>query len=182
MVYMLLADGFEEIEAIAPLDILRRAEIEAGTVSLTSDLYVRGGHDIIVKADIALEQIDFASMEVLVLPGGGVGVDTISGNPEAMDLIMQTWIAGKKIAAICAAPALLATLNILDGRDVICHPSVTDEVAAAGGKVQEGHMVVFDHNLVTGIAAGASIDFGLGLVSALRGKEASELLRGKLSP
>jgi len=177
---MLLADGFEEIEAIAPLDILRRANIETSTVSLTRDPFVNGGHDIAVIADLSIDEVDFESIDMLVLPGGGLGVDTISKSTAAMDLIARTWKADKLLAAICAAPSLLAKLDILDGMSVICHPSVADVVSVAGGKLHPDAPVVCDGNLITGVAAGASIDFGLKLVEVLRGGEASENLRKSL--
>jgi len=179
MVYVLLGEGFEEIEAIAPLDILRRADIEVATVSLTDNLLVTGGHGIAVQADIRLEQMDaksFESMDMLVLPGGGGGVASIANNPAAMDLVKRAWEAGKMLAAICAAPSLLASLDILDGRQVVCHPTVADVVGASGGKIQPDLSVACDHNLITGKAAGASLEFGLELVAALRGREVSNKL------
>jgi 4-methyl-5(b-hydroxyethyl)-thiazole monophosphate biosynthesis len=180
MVYVFLGEGFEEIEAIAPLDILRRAGIKAVTVSMTSDHLVQGGHGLAVNADILLEQIDFESLEMLVLPGGGGGVASIAKTPAAMDLILRTWKADKMIGAICAAPSLLAALNVLDGKRVVCYPTVSAEVGAAGGKLQPELSVVVDNNLITGIAAGASIEFGLELVAALKGREASEETRRAL--
>ena len=177
MVYMLLGEGFEEIEAIAPLDILRRAGIDSATVSLTSDLQVRGGHDIVIQADTTLSQVDFEALEMLVLPGGLGGVNSIEKTPAAMELISRTWEAKKMLAAICAAPTLLAKLNILDGIRVVCYPSVSGDIETAGGKLQPELSVTRDENLITGKAAGASIDFGLELVAMMRGKEASEQIR-----
>jgi len=130
-----------------------------------------------VKADMSLEQVGFDSLEMLVLPGGGVGVVSIADSPAAMDLIKRAWDAGKLVAAICAAPSLLAELRVLDGKRIVCYPSVYDKVAAAGGDIQHGLAVVRDDNLITGIAAGASIVFGLELVAVLRGREASEEVR-----
>ena len=182
MVYMLLAEGFEEIEAIAPLDLLRRAEIDVSTVSPTNDLLVQGGHGIAVKADITLEQIDFEAMEMLVLPGGGGGVRSMADNPAVMELIARSWKADKKIAAICAAPLLLAKLGFLDGRSVVCHPSVSEVVSAAGAKLQPDLPAIRDRNLVTGKAAGYAIDFGLELIAMLRDREAAEQVSSKISP
>ena len=177
MVYMLLGNGFEEIEAVAPLDLLRRADIGVSTVSLTSDLQVRGGHGVTVQADITLDEVDFASLEMLVLPGGGGGVDSIARTPGAMDLVRRTMEAGKPLGAICAAPSLLAALDLMDGRRVTCHPAVYSKVEAGGGILQIELPVARDDNLITGKAAGASLDFGLELVAALRGREASEEMR-----
>jgi len=177
MVYMLLGDGFEEIEAVAPLDILRRAGIDVSTVSLSGDLRVRGGHGVVVEADITLEQVDFDSLEMLVLPGGGGGVESMKRSPAAMDLIRRTMEADMPLAAICAAPSLLAVLNLIDGRRITCHPTVYDEVGAAGGKLQPELPAARDNNLITGKAAGASFDFGFELVALLRGREDAEEIR-----
>ena len=177
MVYFLLGEGFEEIEALAPLDLLRRADVEAATVSLTGDLLVRGGHGIVVQADMIFDQIDFMSMEMLVLPGGGGGVASIANTPAAMDLIRRACEEKKLIAAICAAPSLLAELNIIDGRQAVCHPTVSEKVEAAGGNLLQDISVVRDGNLITGKAAGASIEFGLELVAALRNRKISEEMR-----
>ena len=176
MVYMLLADGFEETEAVAPLDILRRAGVEIATVSLMSDLPVRSRNGVVVQADIMFDRIDFELLEMLILPGGA-GVALIADSPAAMDLIKRTWEEGKKLAAICAAPSLLAKLDFLHGKRVVCHPSVIDEVKAAGGIPEPGFAAVRDENLVTGKAAGASIEFGLKLAAVLCGEEVSEEIR-----
>ena len=176
MVYILLGEGFEEIETIVPLDLLRRA-VEAVLVSLTDDLSVSGGHGVVVQADMTLDQIDFESMEMLVLPGGGGGVASIAKTGAAMDLIRRAWEADKLLAAICAAPSLLASLDIIDAKRVVCHPTVSDKVEAAGGVLQPGLPATVDGNLITGKAVGASFEFALELIAALRGREISEEMR-----
>jgi len=176
MVYVLLGDGFEEIEALAPVDLLRRAGIKVSTVTLTDELPVRGGHGITAQADTTLGQIDFGAMEMLVLPGGG-GVATISDTPAAIDLIERAWESGKLIGAICAAPSILAALSLVDGKRVVCHPTVADIVGGAGAKLQPDLPAVRDGNLITGKSAGAAMDFSLELVAALSGTEASDDLR-----
>jgi len=177
MVYVLLAKGFEEIEALAPVDLLRRVDVEVAIVSLTDDLMVQGGHDIYVKANITIEQVDFDLMEMLIIPGGIGGVNTIAETPAAMDLILKTWKAEKKLAAICAAPKLLAQLGILKGMSVVCHPSVNNEIMNAGGRLQHNKQVTCDRNLITGKAAGSSIEFALELVASMRDRETSGKLR-----
>jgi len=179
---MLLGKGFEEIETVASLDVLRRAGIDVSTVALTDDLLVSGGHGITVKADITIGQLDFDSMEMLVLPGGGGGVKSISCAPAAMELINRTRQAEKPIAAICAAPSLLVETGILDGRKVVCHPSVNDVVCSAGALLQSDLTVVRDGSLITGKAAGYAIEFGLVLVAFLRGSETAEHLSKVVSP
>jgi len=180
MVYILLGGGFEEVEAVAPADILRRADIDVLTVSLTNDLLVQGGHGIAVQADITLDEVVFEDLEMLVLPGGGGGVESIAGSTAAMDLILRVWNAKKKLAALCAAPAILAKLDILNGLAVVSHPVVYEQVKAAGGNLQPGLPVVTDGNLTTGKAAGTAIDFGLELVAVLRGCEAADKMRNAI--
>lgn len=177
MVYILLGEGFEEVEAVVPLKLLRRVEVDVATVSLSSDLFVRGGHGLVVMADVLLEQVVFGSLDMLVLPGGGAGVVSIGGCPVALELIRRSWGAGKLVAALCAAPSLLADLGFLVGKRVVCHPVVFDRVVAAGGVVQPDLAVVRDGNLITGRAAGSSFVFGLELVAALLGRGVSEDLR-----
>jgi len=177
MVYVLLAEGFEEIEAITPIDLLRRVDVEVKAVSLSNVLNVKGGHGIEVMADITLEQIDFEALEMLVLPGGLGGVSKISDTPAAMELIMKVWKAEKNLAAICAAPTLLAKLDIIKGLSVVCHPSVGGEIMNSGGRLLHNKQVVCDGNLITGKAAGSSTEFALELIAVMRGSEMSEQIR-----
>ena len=177
MVYVLLGEGFEEIEAITPIDLLRRVDVDVKSVSLTSDLMVQGGHGISVKADITLEQVDFADLEMLILPGGLGGVAAIIETPAAIDLILKVWSAKKKLAAICAAPKILAQLDIFDGLSVVCHPSVRNIITEAGGIVMPDLQVTCDKNLVTGKAAGSSIEFALELIAVMRDRETSDQIR-----
>ena len=181
MIYILLAEGFEEMEALAPVDLLRRVDIDVVTVSLTDDLTVQGGHNISVKADITLDNVDFDALEMLVLPGGLGGVNTIAKNPVAMELIQKVWSAEKKLAAICAAPKLLVELGILNGMSVVCHPSINNEVMNAGGIVLFNKQVTRDQHLITGKAAGSSIEFALELVAEMRNRETADNLRHALT-
>jgi len=177
MVYVLLAKGFEEIEAVTPVDLLRRVDVDVKMVSLTQDLMVKGGHDICIKADITLEQVDFDALEMLVLPGGLGGVNTIASNPQAMDLIQKVWKAEKMLAAICAAPTLLAKLDIIKGLSVVCHPSVSNEIMNAGGRLLHNKQVVCDGCLITGKAAGSSTEFSLELIATMRDRDTAEKIR-----
>jgi len=177
VVYVLLAEGFEEIEALAPVDFLRRAEVDVVTVSLTPDLTVTGGHGVKVKADITIDKIGFKALEMLIIPGGLGGVNTIAKSTAAMELINNVWQADKKVAAICAAPILLARLGLLNGLSVVCYPSVGEDIAAAGAKYISDKNVVTDRNLTTGKAAGSSIDFSLELIFVLSGAEKAEQIR-----
>jgi len=181
MVYILLAEGFEEMEALAPIDLLRRVDVDVATVSLTDDFIVQGGHNIRVKADITFEQVEFEALEMLVIPGGLGGVNTIAETPAAMELIQKVWTAEKTLAAICAAPKLLAELGFINGMSVVCHPSVNNEIMNAGGRVLFNKQATRDRNLITGKAAGSSIEFALELVAAMRDRETSDKLRHALT-
>lgn len=176
MVYVLFADGFEEMEALAPVDLIRRAGIEVRMVGLTGTV-ATGSHGIPVMMDTALEQVDRGDLEMLVLPGGLQGVAGIAENPQAVELIR--WVAEEKklLAAICAAPGLLGQLGILSGCRAVVYPGMEAQLIDGGARVQKGERVIHDRNLITAQAAGSSIDFGLKLIAMLRGWMAAEKVR-----
>ena len=165
MVYMLLGTGFEETEAIAPLDLMRRAGIEVKTVGLNGKI-IYGGHGIGVEADLLPEEADLKTAEMLVLPGGLGGVASIRASQWAMDAIRYAYEKQAYVAAICAAPTILAELGMLTGRTAVCYPGC-----------EEGMMdvtitdlpAVRDGNIITGTSAGCAVSFGLALIEALKG-------------
>ena len=167
MVYMLLGTGFEETEAIAPLDLLRRAGIEVKTVGLNGPV-IYGGHGIGVAVDMEIEQLDISDGEMIILPGGLGGVASIRACDKAMKAIRTLWEAGKYTAAICAGPTVLADLGITDGRNATCYPGCEDGMGSANilcaAAVQDG-------KLITGTSAGCAVPFGLKLIEALKGPE-----------
>ncbi len=167
MVCVLLGTGFEEIEALTPCDLLRRAGLEVALVGV-SGREVTGSHGIAVKADLLLEELDFDSMEMLVLPGGLRGVASLLDSEAAMELVKKAWAAEKYLAAICAAPTILAKLGILADSPAVCYPGKEPEM----GKAQIIDSNVVQHNrLITGRAAGAAVDFALCLISELKSPE-----------
>jgi len=170
MVYILLGTGFEETEAIAPLDLLRRAGVEVMTVGVNGKT-VAGGHGICVEADITLEQMDLTQLEMIVLPGGLGGVASVRASAEAMEALRFAWDNDKYVAAICAGPTVLADLHITDGRQVTCYPGC--ESGMGNAKVLSGEACVRDGKLITGTSAGCAIPFGLGLIAALKGEQAA---------
>ncbi|MBC5734823.1 DJ-1/PfpI family protein [Flavonifractor sp. DFI.6.63] len=174
MVTILLGDGFEEAEALVPADLLRRAGVDVTLVGLDG-LRVTGGHGITVCADRSLEELDPDGVEMLVLPGGMGGVESIQMNLFALALIQRCRDHGCWLAAICAAPTILAHLGILDRRRAVCYPGMEEEMGSA--VVQKGARVVADGRIITGEAAGSAFDFGLALVEALRGAEAARRVR-----
>ena len=170
MVYVLLGTGFEEIEAITPIDMMRRAGIQVLTVGVNGPV-VAGGQGIGVRADITLGEMDLTNMDMIVLPGGLGGVTSVRASKEAMDALQFAWDNGKFVAAICAGPTVLADLGIPDGKDATCYPGCESGMGKAN--VVSGAAAVRDGRLITGTSAGCAIPFGLALIEALKGKEAA---------
>ena len=171
MVYILLGTGFEETEAIAPLDLMRRAKIDVMTVGLGSRI-VKGSHGIGIEADTTLDQMDLTDLEMIVLPGGLGGVASVRACPEALNALKFAWENGKFVAAICAGPTVLADLGITDGKNATCYPGCESGMGRA--VMAENVPCIRDGNLITGTSAGCAVPFGLALVAALKGEEAAE--------
>ena len=168
MVYILLGTGFEETEAIAPLDLLRRAGVEVLTVGVTGKT-VYGGHGIGIEADITLGEMDLTAMDMIVLPGGLGGVASARASQEALNALQFAWENDKFVAAICAGPTVLADLHITDGKNATCYPGCESGMGSAN--VLPGAACVRDGKLITGTSAGCAIPFGLALIAALKGEE-----------
>ena len=166
MVYMLLGTGFEETEAIAPLDLLRRAGVQVMTVGLNG-LVIRGSHGISVEADIEIGDTDFMDLEMILLPGGLGGVASIRGCKAAMDAVRTAYESGKYTAAICAGPTVLADLGIVSGKKATCYPGCEGQMGSA---VMVNAAAVTDGKLITGTSAGCAVPFGLALIAALKGQ------------
>ncbi|MBO4938771.1 MAG: DJ-1/PfpI family protein [Oscillospiraceae bacterium] len=177
MVYMLLGTGFEETEAIAPLDLLRRAGVEVMTVGVNGKI-VYGSHKIGVEADIELGQMDLTRMEMIILPGGLGGVASVRASKEAMDALAFAWNNDKYVAAICAGPTVLADLGITAGMNATCYPGCEDGMGSA--IMIEDAAVVTDEKLITGTSAGCAIPFGLALIEALKGTETAEAIANQI--
>lgn len=167
MNYIFLDNGFEEIEAITTIDLLRRAQIELTTVSITGKSMVLGAHNIAVEADGLMGDIDFSDAEMLILPGGA----TKLGDCAALcELLVQHNADGKLIAAICAAPAVLAKLGILEGKQATCYPSFKQYL----GESHVGGLVVESKNIITGKGPGLSADFAFCIIERLAGAEVAD--------
>ena len=177
MVYMLLGTGFEETEAIAPLDLLRRAGVKVHTVGLNGNV-IYGSHKIGVVADIEIGKMDLDDMEMIIIPGGLGGVASIRACRSAMDALKYAWDNEKFVAAICAGPTVLADLGITDGKNATCYPGCEDGMGSAC--MVSGAPCVRDGRLITGTSAGCAIPFGLMLVEALKGPEAAETIRQQI--
>ena len=167
MVYMLLGTGFEETEAIAPLDLLRRAGVEVKTVGLNGKVII-GSHGIPITADLEIGEISLQDLEMVILPGGLGGVASIRSCKAALDLIRYAWNSGAYVAAICAGPTVLADLGIMEGKNATCYPSCTGGMGSAN--IYE-ESAVRDGRVITGASAGCAVPFGLALVAALKGEE-----------
>ena len=177
MVYMLLGTGFEETEAVAPLDLLRRAGVQVLTVGV-NEKYIAGSHRIVVEADITIGEMDLTNMEMIIIPGGLGGVASLRASEAALAALRFGWENGKYVAAICAGPTILADLGITDGLRATCYPGHEKYMGSA--KMQENAAVVTDGKLITGTSAGCAIPFGLALVEALKGKEAAEAVKKQI--
>lgn len=174
MVYILLGEGFEESEAVVPADLLRRAGVEVALVGLDG-LQVTSARGITITADVTMEEVNADAMEMLMLPGGLGGVESIQMNLFALALIQKAWDQGAYLAAICAAPTILAHIGITDRRKAVCFPGMEDQMGSA--VVQKGQKTVVDGHLVTGQGPGACFDFGLKLIEVLRGADAAKQVR-----
>lgn len=170
MVYMLLGTGFEETEAIAPLDLLRRAGVEVLTVGVNGKT-VYGGHNIGVVADIEIGEMDLTAMEMIIVPGGLGGVASIRASKEAMAALQFAKDNDIFTAAICAGPTVLADLGITDGKNATCYPGCE---GGMGNANMINAAAVTDGNVITGTSAGCAIPFGLALIQALKGKDAAD--------
>lgn len=171
MVYLLLGTGFEETEAIAPLDLLRRAGVTVLTVGVTGKT-VYGSHNIGIEADITIDQMDLTDLEMIILPGGMGGVASARASKPALDALEFAWNNGKFVAAICAGPTVLADLHITDGKNATCYPGCESGMGSAN--MVPNAACVRDGKLITGTSAGCAVAFGLALVEALKGKEAAD--------
>ena len=169
MVYMLLGTGFEETEAIAPLDLLRRAGVSVATVGLNGKI-IKGSHGIGIEADIEIGELDLTKLEMIVLPGGLGGVASIKACEKALEAVRFAWENDKFVAAICAGPTILAGLGITDGKNATCYPGCEDQMGSA---VMVNAAAVTDGKVITGTSAGCAVPFGLALIAALKGEEAA---------
>ena len=173
MVYIILGTGFEEIEAIAPCDILRRGGVDVKFAGI-GGLEITGGNGITVKADCTVEEMDLEAMELVMLPGGLGGVRSILGSEAAMHAVQYAHDAGKYVTAICAAPTVLAKLGITDGKKATVYPGMEDQMGSA---LMQDANAVRDGKVLTGRAPGAAYDFAYLLLETLQGAETAARVR-----
>lgn len=176
MIYAYLANGFEEIEALAPVDFLKRAGVEVLTVAVGEQL-VTGAHGIKVSADVCIELAELSTeLEGIILPGGMPGAENLNNSPLVQKAIDYCVDNNKIIGAICAAPFILGRKGLLDGKNATCFPGFEDELS--GANVDESGVVI-DGTIVTAKGAGVAWEFGAAICSMLKGEEkALQILRG----
>ncbi|MBP3436281.1 MAG: DJ-1/PfpI family protein [Clostridia bacterium] len=173
-VYILLAEGFEEIEALTPLDMLRRAGCEAALVSITEKREVKGAHGISVLADLACYEAK-DTPQMVVLPGGMPGASHLDASPFVSSLVLNTLQNGGRAAAICAAPMVLGHLGLLEGKRAVCYPGFEKELK---GATVEKLPVVTDGNITTSQSMGTALLFSFELVRLMTNRETAEKLLG----
>lgn len=186
-VYIFLANGFEEIEALATLDVLRRGGVDVKTVSVLYDKFVTGSHKTTVVADMtygefkAEVQLDGTDeSDVMIFPGGMPGTRNLAENGEIINFMRLHYAEGGAVAAICAAPGLVVSqLPSLQGKHFTCFDGFEDAPVARGG-IYEQKPAVRDGNLITGRGAGCAVEFGLAILAHLKGEEATTAVRHSL--
>jgi len=180
MVVEFLAEGFEEVEALCPLDLLRRSGVSVVTVCVSdsgNELDVTGAHGITVKADISLAEAaqmlhSRHDLEMVILPGGMPGTKNLDASSTVHDFITKAAETGAYLSAICAAPMILGKRGLLDGKRATCFPGFEEYLS----KSEIGGRVAVDGMFITSCGMGAALEFGLALVEALKGKETAEAL------
>lgn len=180
-VAVFLADGMEEIEALTVVDLLYRAGIPCETVSITNSNVVTSSHDVSVVCDREIDdtRFDFDDYDMLVLPGGMPGTTNLGECDDLTDQVQRFVREGRQVAAICAAPTILAKLGLLEGKHATCFPNLTGVLEENGAILTEGSVVV-DGNITTSRGMGTAISFGLAIVAHYLGQETADDLARKI--
>ncbi|MDR1331615.1 MAG: DJ-1/PfpI family protein [Tannerella sp.] len=164
-----LATGFEETEAVGTIDVLRRGGAGVTTVSVTGERTVTGAHGIAVEADALFEDVAYADVDALILPGGGPGSQMLNSHAALKRLLVQHGAQGKLVAAICAAPLVLGGLGMLEGRKATCYPGIEPQLT--GAIPVTDRPAVADGHIITGKGPGLVFDFALEVLARLAGKD-----------
>lgn len=176
-VNVFFAPGYEEIEALTVVDILRRAGIEADMVSITGEKKVTGSHKITVEMDKLFEEVDFDQIDMIVLPGGMPGTTNLEAFEPLMKQVEDFYAKEKYVAAICAAPSIFGHRGMLKGRNACANPGFESHLEGANVKQEPA---VVDGHVITSRGMGTAIPFGLAILEQLKGKEAAEEMKKKL--
>lgn len=176
MVYVLLAEGFEEIEALTPVDLLRRAGVETELVSVSGNADVCGAHGIVVKTAARISEVVEKPADAVILPGGMPGAEHLEQSREVRQMLEAASARGSLLCAICAAPKVLGRFGFLKGKKAVCYPGFEEQLT---GAELTDLPVVRDGSVITSKGMGTAVDFGLEIVKALCGAEtAAQLSRG----
>lgn len=170
MFYLFLADGFEETEALATLDVMRRAKMDVITVGVTG-MEVTGSHNVTVKADIGIDAVDISKADGAVLPGGMPGTLNLEKNQTVINCVKTCYEKGLPVCAICAAPSIFGHMGLLNGKTATCFPGFESELTGAN---HTGAAVETDGNVITARGAGCAIPFGHAIVSLALGRDAAD--------
>lgn len=173
-VFAFLADGLEEVECLAVVDVLRRSGIEVTLVSVTDSREITGSHNIRLRADALFTEVSADEADVLFLPGGMPGTKTLQAHEGLAKAICKANKQGRRIAAICAAPSILGAMGLLKGRTATCYPGFEDMLTGVSYTSQG---VVTDGNITTARGLGFALDLGLELIRLLQGSQQSEKIK-----
>ena len=176
-VCIFLGEGFEEVEAVSPADLLMRAGAEVTLVSIGDKREVAGAHGIVYTADKLFDEVDYTDVDLLVLPGGMPGTLHLKAHEGLADLIRKANKDGKLLAAICAAPTIYGEMGLLEGKNATCYPGMEDKLLGANWQEQP---VVVDGNFVTSRGVGTAIAFALTLVTILKDEETAKSLANSI--
>ncbi len=174
MVYEFLATGFEEVEALAPVDILRRGGVEIKTVSVTGDLVVESAHGVGIRADLLFDEADLASADLLMLPGGLPGATNLNDHEGLRRALTEHNARGRRIAAICAAPLVLGGLGLLEGRRATCYPGFEKYMT---GATYTAELFTTDGNITTGRGPAAVLPYSYAILEQLAGADTAKAVR-----
>lgn len=169
--YVFLADGFETVEALAVVDILRRAGVDTVTVGVSQNNEIISAQKVTVKADKMLADGEYTDGDIVFLPGGMPGTKNLEADKKVLDIVKKQYESGKIVTAICAAPSILGHMDILQGKKATCYPGFEKDLYGAEVMAER---VVEDGNVITSRGMGTAVDLGLALVERVCGSEASE--------
>ena len=173
-VYVFLAEGFEDVEALIPIDVLRRGGVNVTTVSISEFPLVQSSHGVNIEADIIFEQGDYDDADLLMLPGGMPGASNLYAHAGVREAVKAQFAAGKKVGAICAAPGVvLAPLGILNGKKATCYPGF-EKALAEGGATNTADLVTVDGNVTTAEGPAAAFPYAYELLTQLVDKQTAD--------
>jgi len=178
MIYLMLANGFEEIEAVTVVDLLRRADIQIKTASIMDEKLVYGAHGMALEADIMFKEIDFTTCTMAVLPGGMPGTMNLCNYKPLAEELLELRRKNKPVAAICAAPMVLGRLGILKGKRATIYDGMEDELA--GADIIKKQNVVIDGDVITSRGPGTAIEFALAIIGFLKGPDKASEIRSDI--